>query len=521
MLELLEGIGRSGFWPFWVPVLVWTGLAAGALGALRRAHPFAGYRLRQALLLALPASLLAAPWLPAFTVPGWGGAAADILDIVPAGHLGGVAAPVHGVEFGTVPVSAPPVDIASALVGAATIAVLLLAIARLVALAGDLLRLRTLRLAAPPIADPAPRRTLRELTGKLGVRRPVALLEGPADSAPMTFGAWRPVILLPRALLDSPDPLRTALAHEVVHIRRGDYPWAVLDGLVAAAFSFHPLVRHLRLGIERCRETSCDAEVVALGLVRPTAYAALIAHAHTPAQFPIPAVAASLSAPSLTLKERLNTMKNFANRGLTTPRRAGIALAAAVVCVAVAVTAACMSRTEEEPPHPESARAVFWEGHAAIEADSLHVYLGSQTDSHLHADSLRYLESQRQATAEIARVREAAGVEAPGSEERRYTIPVMQGGEVSYYTTVTEEEVQLYLARLDLQMQYLRARLEEIRGRLTPPGDEHSFLMERYSLLRSMHTERVRAFETVMLEYETQEAMGDAGPRPATPGVFQ
>ena len=514
MLELLEGIGRSGFWPFWVPVLVWTGLAAVALGALRRAHPFAGYRLRQALLLALPASLLAAPWLPAFRVPGWGGAAADILDIVPAGNLGGVAVPVHGVDFGTVPASAPPVDIASALLGAATIAVLLLAIARLVALAGDLRRLRQLRLAAPPITDPAPRRTLRELTGKLGVRRPVALLEGPADSAPMTFGAWRPVILLPRALLGTPDPLRTTLAHEVVHIRRGDYPWAVLDGLVAAAFSFHPLVRRLRLGIERCRETSCDAEVVALGLVRPTAYAALIAHAHTPAQFPIPAVAASLSAPSLTLKERLNTMKNFANRDLTTPRRAGIALAAAFVCVAVAVTAACMSRTEEEPPHPESAGMVFWEGHAAIQADSLHVYLGSQADSLL-------FESQRQATAEIARVREAAGLEAPGSEERRYTIPVMQGGEVSYYTTVTEEEVQLYLARLDLQMQYLRARLEEIRGRLTPPGDEHSFLMERYSLLRSMHTERVRAFETVMLEYETQEAMGDAGPRRATPGVFQ
>ena len=511
MLEFLEGIGRAGLWPFWIPVLAWTGLAAAVLGLLRGAHPCVGYRVRQALLVALPASLLAAPWLPSFWTTRLPGSAAEALDVPPQGGLGASGAPVpvgapnpvggagaaEGAGVAAVAeAAAARVDIAAALLGVATVAILLLAIARLAALAGDLRRLRRLRLAAPRIAGPAPNRTLEELTRRLGVRRPVALLEGPEDGPPVTFGARRPVILLPPTLLDSPDPLRTALAHEVVHIRRGDYPWALLDCMVAAVFAFHPLVRHLRRGIERCRETSCDAEVLARGLARPTAYAALLAHTHTPAQFPIPAVAASLSAPSLTLKERLETMENFANKNLTPRRRAGIALCAALVCVAVALTAACMSRPEEEQPVAE------------VEISGTGIEISGTIQDGPLADSLRvYYESFLQ-------------------EDRHYLIPVIHGGEVSHYYNATEEEVLRDLARIDVQMEYLQERMDEIRTRMDtgePVGREWDLLVERYNLLRAMHTERVKASETVKLEFETQKRFQDGGQRPRAPGgrVFQ
>ncbi len=155
----------------------------------------------------------------------------------------------------------------------------------------------------------------------------------------MTFGFRRPVVVVPRTLLDTPDSLRTVLAHELIHVRRGDYFWALLECLTGAVFAFHPLARLLRLAIERCRETSCDAEVVAAGLVRPREYAELLAHTHTPAQFPTPAVAASMSARAVTLKERLETMKYFADTRLTLRRRVGLVLGAGtlfVLCVAVA-----------------------------------------------------------------------------------------------------------------------------------------------------------------------------------------
>ena len=241
MLEILERIGSGSVQAFWMPVLVWTGLAGVAvlaLGALeRRLHPLAGYRLRQAVLLALPVSIAAAPWAPVswVTVVGplrsWSPGALDStmpppLETVPL-----------GADAGT------PIDVAMALLGVATVAIALLAVVRLAMLAADIRRLRGLRRAAPRVADPAPARMLAALAEQLGVGRPVELLEGPPDSVPMTFGARRPVVVVPRGLLDSPESLGTVLAHELVHVRRVDYLWALADCLTSAAFAFHPLVR--------------------------------------------------------------------------------------------------------------------------------------------------------------------------------------------------------------------------------------------------------------------------------------
>ncbi len=346
MIEFLEGIGSASVWPFWAPVLAWTGLAGGAaavLGRMRGLHPVAGYRLRQGLLLSLPVSVVAAPWVPGLlpAAPAPLGPALSATGAVTAPSVAGGVALAADPGRGS--------DIALVLLGAATVSIVLLAMTRLVVLGADLRRLNRLREAAARVADPAARHRLLELAERIGVRRPVELLEGPTGCAPMTFGAWRPVIVIPRALLDSPGSLDAALAHELLHIRRADHSWALLDGLVSAVFAFHPLAWLLRRGIERCRETSCDAEVISRGLVRPEFYAALLAHAHTPAQFPMPAVAASLAAPSLKLRERLETMKKFEHGSLTPRQRLGIVLGAGALCLFVAIAGACADRTGGEP----------------------------------------------------------------------------------------------------------------------------------------------------------------------------
>ncbi|MDE2678770.1 MAG: M56 family metallopeptidase [Gemmatimonadota bacterium] len=345
MVDFLEGLGSVSVWAFWAPVLVWTGLAGVAvlvLARMRGLHPIAGYRLRQALLLALPVGVLAAPWVPGLLPAG-------PASVGPVPSVNGAAmAPSVADGVALAADGGRGVDIAMALLGAATVAIVLLAIWRLAILATDLRQLRRLRQVAVRVDDAAPRRQLRKLAEQTGVRRPMELLEGPPDSAPMTFGAWRPVIMIPRSVLGSPDSLDGVLVHELVHIRRADYTWALLDCLVSAALAFHPLVWFLRRGIERCRETSCDAEVLARGFVRPKPYAELLAHTHTPTQFPMPAVAASLSAPSLKLKERLEIMKNFADQSLTSRQHVGIVLGAGLVCVVVAVAGACATRTEEK-----------------------------------------------------------------------------------------------------------------------------------------------------------------------------
>jgi len=480
MLELIEWTGSVGVREFWVPVLVWTSLAGVVVLGLRaragrllpafsgtRLHPLAGYRLRQALLLALPASVLAAPWMPAvwgletelprparFTAPG------------PP-----MAPPAPG-EVPLAPDQAHAVETAATLFGAATVVIALLAIMRLTALAVDLRRLRTIRRAAPVVEDPMPQRLLSELAVRLGVRRPVNLLEGPPDSAPMTFGFRRPVVVVPRTALDSPGSLGTVLAHELIHIRRGDYCWALLESFTCAVFAFHPLARLLHRGIERCRETSCDAEVVGAGLVRPREYAELLAHTHTPARFPTPAVAARMSARAVTLKERLETMKYFADVGLTVRWRVGVAAGAGVLFTLIATIAACSGKPSGESAAPD-------------EPGSLSIDQPSQS----------------------------------------FLIPLSIGPEGPVqYTRATEEEVEEELARLETQVQYLRERMQHLGDReeeairawedlddnaRQASSRELQDLRLRRDLLGDMRKEAVRRHETVKLVYETQKRTRD------------
>lgn len=505
MPDFLEGLGSASVWAFWVPVLVWTGLAGAgvlALARMRRLHPIAGYRLRQALLLALPVSVLAAPWVPGL-FPAAPAAAGPVLSVDGALIVPSVAGDaVLGAD------QARGVDITMALLGGAVVAIVLLAIGRLAILATDLRQLHRLRRVAARVDDPAPRRRLRELAEQLGVRRPVELLEGPPGSAPMTFGAWRPVIMIPRAMLGSPGSLDAVLVHELIHIRRADYTWALLDCLVSAAFAFHPLVWVLRRGIERCRETSCDAEVLARGFVRPKPYAELLAHTHVPTQFPMPAVAASLSAPSLKLKERLETMKNFAHRKLTSRQRVGIVLGAGLVCVVIAVAAGCATRADEERGgEPESSHA-------------LEPTQGLQALQHLtvvsEAERAAWERTQAaQHEAEVVRSYEAAG----------FNYQLTRGPESNRYTyRATEEDVQQELARLEVEMAYLRdqitatrdleiATIERVQEAEPNSTEKHAALTDfeevraRADLLQSMRTERMREYETVKMQYETQKRM--------------
>lgn len=506
MLEFLEGIGNASVWPFWAPVLVWTGLAGAAaivLGRMRGPHPIAGYRLRQALLLALPVSVLAAPWVPGL-LPAAPAPVGPVLSVD-----GALMAPSLASRTVLAADQASGVDITLALLGAAMVAIVLLAIGRLAILATDLRQLRRLRRVAARVDDPAPRQRLRELAEQIGVRRPVELLEGPPDSAPMTFGAWRPVIMIPRSLLGSPDSLDAVLAHELVHIRRADYSWALVDCLVSTAFAFHPLVWVLRRGIERCRETSCDAEVLARGFVRPRPYAELLAHTHTPTQFPMPAVAASLSAPSLKLKERLETMRNFAHMRLTSRQRVGIWVGAAVVCVVIAIAGACATRTEEE-------RHTLADPTAPLEALQ-HLTLLSEADR-----AARERTQAAQHEAEVVRSYEAAG----------FYYQITRGPESNRYTyRATEEDVHKALTQLEVEMDYLREQINEnaeafseleraareFYANAEDNGTEaranrrvRDELRARADLLYSMRDERMREYETVKLQYETQKRMRES-----------
>lgn len=98
------------------------------------------------------------------------------------------------------------------------------------------------------------------LARRLGLRRPVRLSLLPTLSGPLTLGCWRPLVLLPTALLSGmPMPLLEALlAHELAHVRRWDYLANLLQSLVEALLFFHPVVWWLSARLRAEREQVAD-----------------------------------------------------------------------------------------------------------------------------------------------------------------------------------------------------------------------------------------------------------------------
>jgi beta-lactamase regulating signal transducer with metallopeptidase domain len=131
----------------------------------------------------------------------------------------------------------------------------------ILSLAVDLFRLRGLRRNGIPWTEL--NNLTRTLATESGVRRPVEILLHEDLRAPLTCGAWHPVIMLPLEARqwDEAD-LHRALVHELEHVRRGDWATQLVARAVCAGYWFNPLVwvawRRLCLEAER----ACDDAVV-------------------------------------------------------------------------------------------------------------------------------------------------------------------------------------------------------------------------------------------------------------------
>ncbi len=106
---------------------------------------------------------------------------------------------------------------------------------------------------------------------QVGRRVQIAILD--AAVGPAVFGLVRPTILLPAAIVHNrtlPE-LEPLVAHELIHIRRGDLWWALVQALACCLFWFHPLVWLAQVMMVREAERSCDEETIAsLGISSST-----------------------------------------------------------------------------------------------------------------------------------------------------------------------------------------------------------------------------------------------------------
>ncbi|MGH9592517.1 MAG: M56 family metallopeptidase, partial [Bryobacteraceae bacterium] len=99
---------------------------------------------------------------------------------------------------------------------------------------------------------------------------PVLLSE--RAGAPFTWGSLRPEIVLPAAAEHwEPDQLRSALLHELAHVRRRDWTVLMTSRAVCAIYWFHPLAWLANRELRRLSEHVCDDFVLHQG-VNPMKY---------------------------------------------------------------------------------------------------------------------------------------------------------------------------------------------------------------------------------------------------------
>jgi beta-lactamase regulating signal transducer with metallopeptidase domain len=230
---------------------------------------------------------------------------------------------------------------------------------------GGLLRghlaLAALAARARPVECAAWQALLQETRGALAISRPVRLLRSDGTVVPLTWGTWRPAVLLPAGADDWSDVQRRAvLLHELAHVRRLDCLLAVVAHLACALWWFHPgawwAARRLRIE----RERACDARVLLAG-VRRSDYAECLLQISDAARGLRQSWVVACTPGLFRRGDLRGRLRTILNPGPTPLRRARRGVEAGAV--AAAVCAALLVGSMRISPRPD----VFWTALASAE----------------------------------------------------------------------------------------------------------------------------------------------------------
>jgi D-alanyl-D-alanine endopeptidase (penicillin-binding protein 7) len=99
---------------------------------------------------------------------------------------------------------------------------------------------------------------------RLNLSRKVRLYVVEGLAGPLTYGAFRPVILIPAQLCRDPDEelLMAVFGHEICHIRRNDFLLNLFCEALLLPLAWHPAAGWIRGRLAATREAACD-EIVA------------------------------------------------------------------------------------------------------------------------------------------------------------------------------------------------------------------------------------------------------------------
>jgi TonB family protein len=158
---------------------------------------------------------------------------------------------------------------------------------RLAWLALGVIKLRRLRRAA---IQSQPASVDDDLQCALGTHADIRYTAGLQQ--PVTFGIRRPLVLLPETMRhQSPEIQRAVVGHELLHVKRRDWAWLIVEEIVVCLFWFHPASWWLASRIQCAREEVVDELAIQLTGRRKTYVEALLAFADSTTVVPTAAFA--------------------------------------------------------------------------------------------------------------------------------------------------------------------------------------------------------------------------------------
>jgi beta-lactamase regulating signal transducer with metallopeptidase domain len=188
------------------------------------------------------------------------------------------------------------------------------------------------------VANPTWSALAHSLSHDFGLRRRVLLLQSDHPTLLVTWGLWRPKVILPaEARMWPEERVRIVLAHELAHIRRGDWLVQLTAELLRAIYWFNPLLWIACRQLRRESEHACDDAVLALG-VEGTEYASTLLdlarafRLHRRTFFPAPAMARPSS-----LERRVSAMLNRSINRTPLSRSACIATVISLIAIALPI----------------------------------------------------------------------------------------------------------------------------------------------------------------------------------------
>jgi carboxyl-terminal processing protease len=217
------------------------------------------------------------------------------------------------------------------------------------------------RSSRPLVAGPAAR-LLERLAGELGLSRAVRLVESEKRAVPMTWGLWRPVVLLPQGSQSwSEECVEMVLSHELAHVKRGDFLTGLLGRLACALYWFNPLAWLAAMRIRVEQERACDDLALGRGL-DPSDYARHLLEvlSRSAARGPVHAVAPAMASTGpieQRLRSILDPSRARARRPLTQRQAVLAALVAACVVMPLAAARPRLAHAAAPPADENAARS--------------------------------------------------------------------------------------------------------------------------------------------------------------------